>query len=172
MGYPAALSTGDAAMASPVRTRSGNSRASDQGEPSPAGPIPACPPSAPPGYAPPPSAAGGEPGGQSASGSRTTPLGRPGIGVETAAKRSSGDGRRAAQIGDGSAFAVLETEYLPSLLFGKKLAQELVVDFVPGFVAGERPDQAVPQKVEVANGVMNLVPHQFVLVAQAFLVPD
>src|SRR5262249_29546461 len=89
-------------------------------------------------------------------------------GNESAVRRQ---GRR-LDVGDRGIGITLEHDLLPGRSIGEQRAQQLVVERVAGFVAGELPDQAVPEQVEVPDRIEDLVLDELVLVAQPVLVQD
>src|SRR5687768_17970871 len=75
-------------------------------------------------------------------------------------------------VGDRCQLLVLETDFFPGRRVRKHRTQQLVVQLVARLVAVERADEAVPEQVQVADRIEDLVLDELVLVAQAVLVED
>src|SRR5678815_2846636 len=65
---------------------------------------------------------------------------------------------------------IVEADLFPGLAVGEQLAQQFIVQLVPGFVAEERTNQAVTEQIQVADRVEDLVLDELVLVTQAVFV--
>src|SRR6266567_1906171 len=64
----------------------------------------------------------------------------------------------------------VEGHQLPRLRPRQQRAGNCIIERMPGFERNKRPDQRMPQQIEVADGIEHLVLGEFVVVAQSFAV--